>query len=127
MLVGLDTSSTIYSVEAPKDDQRVSQLETENDRLEKQLDQLQNENQSLQSQLSSARSQAVKVEITQTKAQNQEDRQTLEQTKQFLETNNINIANESKNFDKQNVLSQAGSFVASQANAIPLSAQKLVS
>jgi flagellin-like hook-associated protein FlgL len=126
MQVGFDTSNTIYNVETPKDTSRVSQLERENDRLEKQLDQLQNENQSLQSQLSSARTQAVKVEISQTKQENQTDRQALEQTKQFLETNNINIANESKNFDKQNVLSQAGSFVASQANAVPLNAQKLL-
>jgi predicted RNase H-like nuclease (RuvC/YqgF family) len=116
----------------PVDTTRVSSLERENSSLKTRIQSLELENQSLESQLTSAQQEAVKVDLSQDalNAQNSNQPSNGEispETQQFIENKNLDMASESRNFDKQSVLGQAGSFILSQSNALSSTAIRLLS
>lgn len=106
------------------DKARISNLESENEKLQEEVRELTNHNQSLQGQIAQAKS-AVKVDIS-NNSEVTESREMSEKTKEFTANNNINYANESANFTKQNVQVQAGSMSSAQANTTPSNVQGLV-
>lgn len=109
------------------DKAKVATLESENEKLEEEVKQLTTQNQSLQGQIAQAKA-AVKVDISaDAKSASTESRELNEKTKAFTANNNINYANESANFSKQNVTAQAGSAVVAQANSSTAAVQKLTS
>ena len=105
------------------DKAKVSNLESENEKLQEEVNQLSSENQSLQTRISQFKS-AVKVDVS---TQAQKSNEVSTETQQYLESNNINMASESANFTKQNVQSQAGSMALAQANTTSSSIQRLSS
>jgi len=107
------------------DKAKVASLESENERLQEEVEKLTTQNQALQGQIAQAKS-AVKVDIS-SNVKVPESREMSEETKEFTANNNINYANESANFSKQNIIAQAGSVVTAQANTSTESVQQLTS
>jgi len=130
-IIGSETSFLSYSDNAmassavATDKAKVASLESENERLQEEVEKLTTQNQALQGQISQAKS-AVKVDIS-SNVKAPESREMSEETKEFTANNNINYANESANFSKQNIIAQAGSVVTAQANTSTESVQQLTS
>lgn len=127
-IIGSESSFLNYSDNAmassanASDKAKVSALESENERLQEEVQKLTSQNQSLQGQIAQAKS-AVNVDISNKNPA--ESREVNEKTKEFTANNNINYAKESANFSKQNIVAQAGSVVAAQANSTPSAVQRL--
>lgn len=128
-VIGSDSLSITYDDNAMAnsanavDKAKVATLETENEKLQEEVKKLTSQNQSLQGQIAQAKA-AVKVDISDT-TKVVESRELNEKTKEFTANNNINYANESANFSKQNIVAQAGSVVAAQANSSSTAVQRL--
>jgi predicted RNase H-like nuclease (RuvC/YqgF family) len=130
-IIGSESSLT-YSDNAmahsanASDKAKVSSLESENGKLETEVSKLTSENQSLQTQISQFQS-ATKVDISSDMKERRDTKEVSDETKQYLSKNNVNMANESANFTKQNIQSQAGSMTLALANPNAGSVQRLVS
>lgn len=108
------------------DKAQISGLKAENKTLQDKVIELQAENGSLETQIAQFKS-AVQVDISSdTKSVSTETRELSDITKQVLATNNVNIANDSKNFSSQTLLSQAGSLAVAQSTNVTSSASQLV-
>ena len=107
------------------DKAKITTLESENEKLQEEVRELTSQNQSLQAQVAKAKG-SVNVDIS-NNTQVAKPRQMSEKTKEFMANNHINYANESVNFSKQNIVAQAGSAVAAQANSSPAAVQRLIS
>jgi len=130
-IIGSESSFLSYSDNAMAssanavDKAKVATLESENEKLQEEVKELTSQNQSLQGQIAQAKA-AIKVDISDNTSVAQ-SRELNEKTKEFSTTNNINYANESANFSKQNIVAQEGSIVTAQANSSPTAVQRLTS
>lgn len=131
-IIGEESSFLNYSDNAMSqsanaaDKAKVSTLQSENKKLQEEVNKLTTDNQALQTRIAQFKT-AAKVDISsEVKGASEPSRELSAQSKEFAATNNINYANDSKNFSSQNVLSQVGSLTAAQSTKVSPSASTLV-